>query len=133
LIYRRVEVTRDYDKKIPQVQVDPEQMKQVFLNLLLNGIEAVSKEGKIKISTHYDFVRKMLNIRFEDNGMGISAEELEKIWDPFYTTKKEGSGLGLSVAHRLVESQGGKIEVESKVGKGSIFTVILPIRCAKIR
>jgi len=107
LIYRRVEVTRDYDKKIPQVQVDPEQMKQVFLNLLLNGIEAVSKEGKIKISTHYDFVRKMLNIRFEDNGMGISAEELEKIWDPFYTTKKEGSGLGLSVAHRLVESQGG--------------------------
>jgi len=54
-------------------------MKQVFLNLLLNGIEAVSKEGKIKISTHYDFVRKMLNIRFEDNGMGISAEELEKI------------------------------------------------------
>lgn len=117
-----------YAEQLPQIMAIPDQIKQVFLNLLNNAADACSETGKvITISTNFDGRRVALT--FHDNGIGIDPEKIDQIFQPFYTTKSEakGTGLGLSISHGIVQNHQGEIRVESEPDKGSTFTVLLPI------
>lgn len=106
---------------------DPNQMKQVFYNLLLNACESMPEGGKIDVRmSETQDVPPQIRVEVADNGCGISDEQMPKIFTPFFTTKQTGSGIGLPIVHRIVQDHGGAIEVKSKVGSGSIFTVYLP-------
>jgi signal transduction histidine kinase len=122
-----VELKQDIDADLPDVRGNPRDLQQVLLNLLLNGIQAMPEGGTLSIraSTAGDgFVR----VDVKDTGVGIPAEDLDKVFDPFYTTKDpgKGTGLGLSVAYSTVDRHGGRICVESEPGKGAVFSVYLP-------
>lgn len=133
--FRPVQVERDFADDLPEVAVDASQMQQVFLNLLVNAGEAMPQGGKLTIRTrrrspwppdHRD--GEAVEITFRDTGVGIPNDVLDKIFDPFFTSKEvgKGTGLGLAVSHGIVERHGGTIEVESRPGEGTAFTVILP-------
>lgn len=111
---------------LPLIKVDPNQIQQVFINILLNALDAVGADGRITIAT--DFADGRIAVSFSDNGDGIAAEHLHRIFDPFFTTKEvgKGTGLGLSVSYGIVKNHGGTIEVASTVDRGTRFTVILP-------
>jgi signal transduction histidine kinase len=105
---------------------DPDQMKQAFLNLILNAIDAMKeKGGTLKISTQ-DISSNKLRIKIQDTGCGIPIEKLSHIFDPFFTSKEEGTGLGLAVTHSVIEKNGGRISVESEEGVGTKFLIDLP-------
>lgn len=108
------------------VRTDPEQISRVFANIISNAVQAMSaKGGELNIDTGEE--SDFLWIKFRDNGCGIPEENLEKIFEPLFTTKPKGIGLGLAISKRLVEQNGGKIEVASQVGQGTTFTVKLPL------
>lgn len=115
------------DPMLPLVRCDAEQLKQVLLNLLINAIQAIDELGTIKISSLYHANNEYVELLIEDSGRGISPEFLERIFDPFFTTKEQGTGLGLSVAFRLMEAWGGSIRVTSAVGAGSVFVLKFPV------
>ena len=129
-----VVIVRDFAVEVPKAWIDREQMKQVFMNLILNAIQAVDGEGSITISTR-EITRRgtatigqFVQVEVRDTGVGIPDENLEHIFDPFFTSgKEEGSGLGLAVSHQIVEEHGGFLTVESKVGQGTGFWVHLPV------
>lgn len=114
-------------------QVDPDQMKQVFWNLTVNAFEAMPTGGRLTIATGRRRVDSggrsgdVIEVSFQDSGEGIKKEDLDKIFLPFFTTKKGGSGLGLAAVHRIVDLHGGWIRVESQKSKGSRFVVCLPV------
>jgi len=110
--------------ELPQVRVDGEQIKQVFVNLILNAVQAMPESGKLTIKTFSE--KGYVCTAFNDTGKGIPPSEIKNIFDPFYTTKDTGTGLGLSISHQIVNLNKGIIEVESS-SKGSTFTVKLPI------
>jgi two-component system NtrC family sensor kinase len=106
----------------------PQQLNQVFLNILINAVHAIEKQGKIRIKTWQQ--DKMQYVAISDDGCGMPAEVCEQIFEPFFTTKKmgQGTGLGLSISCDVIKKHGGEIRVTSEVGKGSTFTVCLPCR-----
>jgi signal transduction histidine kinase len=124
---RRIAVERRLSANLPPVRASRDQMKQVFLNLILNGVEAMPGGGKLEVKSWRE--NSFVKIAICDTGCGIPPENLPKIFDPFFTTKRavHGVGLGLSVCYNIVHQHGGTIEVESEVGKGSTFTVKLPV------
>jgi signal transduction histidine kinase len=130
---KNVEITREFDLSLPKVWIDKEQMKQVFMNLILNAIQAMKDGGSIVISTRIsaknnaDLIKEYVQVYIRDTGVGIPEENLEHIFDPFFTSKDEGSGLGLAVSNQIVQEHGGFVTVESTVGKGSVFFVHVPI------
>ncbi len=123
----RIVVSRDLDRNLPVVQASRDQMKQVFLNLVLNAIEAMPNGGRLEASSAS--VNGLVEMIIRDTGCGIPPENLAKIFDTFFTTKRavHGVGLGLSVCYNIVHQHGGAIEVQSEVGKGSAFVVKLPL------
>jgi signal transduction histidine kinase len=122
---KNVKVKRDYKILLPKVRVDEKQMQEVFMNLLKNALDSMPEGGTITISVgkQGDKVR----VDFEDDGSGISEEDLKKIFDPFFTTKEEGTGLGLPVCYGIVKAHGGELKYKSRIGKGTTATVLLPI------
>ena len=111
---------------LPLIQADALQMQQVFFNLAANAVQSIEKSGILTVSscvTHDNNIA----VAFKDTGCGIPKGNLQKIFDPLFSTKAKGTGLGLSVVASLVEGHGGTIEIESEAGKGSIFTVKLPV------
>jgi signal transduction histidine kinase len=116
---------------LPPVEHDPALIQQVILNLILNGIQAISGSGEVRVALTPD--HDSVVVQVSDNGRGISAEALPKIFKPFFTTRSEGTGLGLSLANSIVQSHGGRIEVTSTPGKGSQFKVSLPLQHPKKR
>lgn len=124
----RVEIVRNYDIKLPKVICNTGQINQVFMNLLVNAIQAIEGKGSIEISTKM-LDHKWAAIQIQDSGKGMPQEIINKIFDPFFTTKPigEGTGLGLSISHGIIEKHGGKLRVESEVGKGTCFSIELPI------
>ncbi|MCP3177741.1 ATP-binding protein [Desulfuromonas sp. KJ2020] len=110
---------------IPSVPVDSDQTRQVFLNLLLNAVQAMADGGALRIATHR--LDDSLVVRFVDNGPGIAPEMLPKIFNPFFTTKQTGTGLGLAISQRIIQVHGGHISVQSRVGQGTTFEVQLPL------
>jgi signal transduction histidine kinase len=120
--------------------VDPDQMKQVFWNLILNAVQAMGQEGELTVALQrgtdglsYQKPKEWVTISISDSGRGIASHEKEKIFEPFYTTKDRGTGLGLSIVHRIIEAHSGVIKVESEVGKGSTFTLLLPTQTEEKR
>jgi two-component system NtrC family sensor kinase len=110
---------------LPKVLHDPALIQQVILNLLLNGIQAISGEGKVQVHTLLE--KDSVVIQVDDTGRGIPREALAKIFKPFFTTRREGTGLGLSLAHSIVQSHGGTIDVSSAPQKGAQFKIRLPL------
>ena len=122
----------DLDADLPSADVDAEQVKQVILNLVLNGLEATGDRGTpITITTRWVRDRDRLEIGVRDSGPGIPPETLDHLFIPFFTTKPKGTGLGLAVCQRIVNNHGGDIRVESQVGVGTKFTVRLPVKSRK--
>ncbi len=109
---------------VPAIDGDAGQIRQAFLNLVLNAIQAMPRGGRLQVSLRSQ--KDEVVAVFHDNGPGISAENLQKIFNPFFTTRSEGIGLGLAITHRIIDGNGGRIEVESRVGEGTCFTVYLP-------
>jgi signal transduction histidine kinase len=112
---------------LPPVEMDWDRMLQVFVNLLNNSIDACQEGGAIRLQTHLSSSGSRVEVTVEDDGVGISKEELKKVFDPFFTTKPKGTGLGLSVSYSIVRDHGGEIALESQPGQGSRFTVSLPV------
>ena len=121
-----VMVHRDATDPLPPVLGLTNQLKQVFLNIIINAVEAMPEGGDLRIDTGWDEQRGEVSVSFADAGAGIPLSELADIFDPFYTSKPKGTGLGLSISHGIIERHGGRIEVKSEVGKGSTFAVHLP-------
>lgn len=123
---KKITVIRKEENPVSPVMADFAQIQQVFVNLVVNAIQAMSEGGKLTIITSAS--DGSVRTSFTDTGVGIKPENMEKLFTPFFTTKSEvkGVGLGLSVSYGIVERHGGKIEVQSEVGKGSTFTVLLP-------
>lgn len=116
----------DIDAELPLVELDEEQFKQVFLNLLINSIQAMEQGGSIRVTGQYLDDAEEVELVFADTGPGIPEHLKEKVFDPFFTTKDAGTGLGLSVVHRIVEAQGGRVYLEDTPGGGVQVRLIIP-------
>jgi len=127
---QQINIIKDYAPNLPPIQIDREQIKQVFLNILLNAIEATRENGKIDVKTR-SFIKPggepYVQIEFTDTGCGIPEEYLEDIFNPFFTTKNTGSGLGLSISNQIIQDHRGYIDVDSHQHKGSSFFINLPV------
>lgn len=124
VVPRNITVTTDFGSKSPQVIVDAEQVGRVFANITSNAVQAMNGGGQLKISTGTAVNHAW--VKFEDTGCGISEENLKKIFEPLFTTRRRGIGLGLTISKRLIEQNNGTIEVASQTDKGTVFTVRLP-------
>ncbi len=124
-----IQVEEDFPSGLPPFHGDRKSLQQVFLNLFINAIQAMLDGGTLTLKAYPAEDGQWLKVEVTDTGVGIEPEHLPRIFDPFYTTKQvgRGTGLGLSVTYGIVEKHGGHIEVQSQKGKGSTFTVILPI------
>jgi signal transduction histidine kinase len=123
----RIRVRKLFEPQLPLLNAAENQLKQVFLNLVINAVEAMPNGGEMHISTRFRSADEWLTIAFRDQGVGLSRKAMIHLFEPFYTTKSSGTGLGLSISYGIIEQHGGTIEVESKVGQGSCFTVKLPV------
>ncbi len=112
---------------LPPVTIDREQMKQVVLNLLLNAIQAMPQGGRLQLSGSVPSGDRWVQLSIEDSGIGIPPKDMDKLFDPFFSTREGGIGLGLSIAHRIIDQHHGRIEVESTPERGTIFTISLPL------
>ena len=126
---RQIDIETKIQPGLPLIPMDPDQMSQVLLNLLLNSAEAMARGGRIVISATLNQDRLILQI--SDNGSGIAETDLSQIFDLYFTTKTSGTGLGLAIVHNIVEAHDGDIKVESLAGKGSTVTIRLPIENAR--
>lgn len=120
-----ISLKTQFEEDLPSVSVDPGQMKQVFLNLIINAVQAMPNGGTLTVESHQN--KSEIVCKFSDTGMGISKEQQEKLFTPFFTGKERGTGLGLAIVHRILEGQKGKIEFTTKENQGTTFTVSLPI------
>jgi two-component system, NtrC family, sensor histidine kinase HydH len=129
----RVEISINTVEGLPPVRADAEQLRQVFLNLTLNALQAMPQGGRLQIATNLRRATRrgaaaaFVEVRFRDNGVGIPPHDLKNLFIPFFTTKEKGTGLGLPISQRIIENHGGTIEVRSQPGAGASFTVLLPI------
>lgn len=123
---QRIEVEKDF-QPLPVILMDREQMKQAMLNLLLNAIQAMPGGGRLTMSGRNSEDGQWICLTIQDSGVGITADHIDRLFDPFFSTKEGGVGLGLSIAHRIIDQHQGKVEVESNPGEGTRFTVWLPI------
>jgi signal transduction histidine kinase len=131
----KLEILRDYDPNVPRMILDEKKIKQVLINLMMNAIHAVNKNGRITLCTRFDEQENHVLITIKDTGYGIEKKNLSRIFDPFFTTKPtgEGTGLGLAVSYGIIKSHGGDIRVTSEMGKGAEFTVVLPAGKSDVR
>lgn len=128
---RGVQIYRRLAPDLPKIWIDKEQLKQVFMNIILNAIQSIEGGGVVEVTSRLfkkDGAGSFVQIGVCDSGAGIPEQDLENIFNPFFTTKKDGSGLGLSISHQIVQEHGGYILVESKPGEGTTFLVHLAIK-----
>ena len=126
---KSVEIALHKDPSLPEIEHDSDQIHQVLLNLLLNAMQAIEQNGHISVIVKARGEAAVIEV--SDNGRGISPDQLPHIFRPFYTTKGDGTGLGLSLAHRIVENHRGHIDVASTMGEGTTFSVVLPVQRAR--
>jgi two-component system NtrC family sensor kinase len=128
-LFHNIQIVRDLKKDLPRVVVDPSQIQQVFMNLLINAAEAMNGIGQLALSTRLAPVDNFVEVEFADTGHGISVEDMERVFDPFFTTKEggHGTGLGLAISYGIITEHKGAISVESEVGRGTTFVVRLPV------
>jgi two-component system NtrC family sensor kinase len=127
-IFFNINVVCQLEPELPLVVADPSQFQQVFINILMNAVQAMNEQGAITIKTRHNSADNSVEVAISDTGKGIPPEDIGRIFDPFFTTKGggQGTGLGLSIAYGIVTTHGGHISVQSEVGKGSTFTITLP-------
>ena len=127
LAKKNIAVEKKLEASLPRILVDRDQLSQALLNLLLNALESMEGAGKIRISMESGGA-EVLAISISDTGRGIPKEDLERVFEPFFSTKRKGTGLGLAIVHQIVESHKGEIKVESRAGEGTTFRITLPIQ-----
>ncbi|MCK5317762.1 MAG: hypothetical protein KAJ55_07595, partial [Anaerolineales bacterium] len=127
--FQNIEFVERFETDLPMVVVDPSQMQQVFLNMIINAAEAMELGGKLTLVTRSNSTENFIEISISDTGHGIPEENFDKLFDPFFTTKDvgHGTGLGLAISYGIIKEHGGEISIESKVGEGSTFLIRLPI------
>jgi signal transduction histidine kinase len=123
---QRISLQKNF-RSLPLITLDKEQIKQVILNLLMNAIQAMPKGGQLQLKAQISEDHQWMKIFVEDSGIGILPEDIKKLFDPFFSTREGGMGLGLSIAHRIIDQHHGKIEVTSHPEKGTLFTIWLPM------
>lgn len=126
--FNDVKISSNLSENLPMTYVDKDQIQQTLINLSLNAIEATDSGGNVVFSSDFNSETNMIHIDISDTGCGITKENLDKIFDPFFTTRETGTGLGLAITHGIIEQHGGKISVESTIGKGTRFTIMLPVK-----
>lgn len=135
LQHSRISVERSWGVDVPTIQANPDLLKQVFLNMILNAIDAMSEGGTLRVSANTDQIKitdnpqpqPAVRLEFSDSGPGIAPEVLSRLFEPFFTTKEQGSGLGLYISYTIIQSLNGKIEVSSAIGRGTTFAILLPL------
>jgi two-component system NtrC family sensor kinase len=126
--FQNISIEKQYTPDLPDLLLDSGQMEQVFVNMFVNAGQAMEEGGRLILWTGLDEDGKSVIIRVEDTGEGIPEDSIGRIFDPFYSTKgSKGTGLGLSVSYGIIEGHGGTIEVQSKQGEGTVFTITIPI------
>src|SRR5437588_1100927 len=128
---RDIVVESELRSDLPLVQIDRDQMKQAFYNIIKNSFEAMKRRGILRIRTDMD--DSHVRVSFTDNGGGMSAEALSRVFEPYYTTKSSGSGLGLLIVRRIVREHGGELAIESAEGRGLTLTIRLPFKDQRVR
>ncbi len=120
---KKIEVIPKLEPELPKVKIDFKQIQQVILNILTNAVDAIENSGWIKINSYLEDEGGVsyVVVSIADSGCGIPKDELNKIFEPFYTKKSDGTGLGLAISRQIMNNHGGKIEVESEVGRGTTF------------
>jgi signal transduction histidine kinase len=131
VVPENVEVVSQLDEGVPIIQADPDQLGHIFGNIILNGIQAMSEGGRLVVRSEVSS-SEWVAVSIADTGVGIPEENLGKLFEPLFTTKAKGVGLGLAVTKTLVEGHGGIIEVKSEEGVGSTFTVRLPMSGSQV-
>jgi two-component system NtrC family sensor kinase len=128
-LFEQVEIAMEFAPQLPPIQADPDQLQQVFINLLDNAANAMQGQGKITLKTSIQD-QFWVEIKVMDNGPGIPREHMSKLFTPFFTTREvgKGTGLGLSIVYGIIKLHRGQIAVQSEVGKGTTFTITLPVR-----
>lgn len=128
VLLKGISVETSLDPALPEVMADENKLEQVFINLIVNAGQSMDGCGTLTLRTKFLLETDQIRIQCEDTGCGIATEDLDKIFDPLFTTKAQGkgTGLGLSICHGIVEQHGGTITADSTHGKGSIFNVVLP-------
>ena len=130
--FQNIEVVKQFAGDLPEVVIDPSLMQQVFLNLIINAAEAMKGGGRLALTTCHDPIAHMVEVGFVDTGHGIRPEDVDRVFEPFFTTKEvgHGTGLGLAISFGIVKEHHGAISVESEPGRGTAFTVSLPVNGA---
>jgi len=128
LMEENINIIENLKTNLPSLEYcDIHQMRDVFMNIITNAKQVMAGGGKLEISTDYDEKEGTVCIKFTDNGSGVAPEQINKLFTPFFSTRADGSGLGLAVSYNIIKGHNGKIEAESKVGVGSTFTIKLPV------
>jgi PAS domain S-box-containing protein len=122
-----VKVLKDYDDNLPNTNADPLQLRQVFMNIIMNANDAMGNNGTLSLKTSYNEATHSILTEFSDSGEGLEKKVIDDIFKPFFTTKSKGSGLGLAISRRIVELHGGEITVENKPDRGALFSIRLPV------
>lgn len=126
-IVQKIEVIKKLAKNMPLILIDRRLMEQVLSNLIDNSLWAMPKGGKLNIATHVPHENNFIEIKICDSGYGISNKDISRIFDPFFSRRENGTGLGLSIVHRIIEEHRGSIDVKSELGKGTAFSIRLPV------
>jgi signal transduction histidine kinase len=124
-IPENIELTKKLDAGLPEINIDPDQIKQVVVNIITNAVEAMPEGGRLLIAAREK--DKFLEVEVSDTGCGIPQESMDEIFDPLFTTKAKGIGLGLAMCKAIIDRHEGNIAVESKVGEGTTFSLRLPL------
>ena len=138
LQHANVSIVREWASTLPLIQANPDHLKQVFLNLVLNAKDAMPQGGTLQVCTASDqmptnggqSLLPAVRMEFTDTGVGMSPETQARLFEPFFTTKEQGMGLGLSISNGIIASHRGQVLVKSRPGEGTTFTILLPAPCA---
>jgi len=124
---RKLDIEVDLNVDMPNIVVDCEQLKQVFINIIKNAFDAISEGGKIFVQTSWNELEGFARVSFSDTGVGIDEDTIANMFNPFFTTKESGTGLGMFTSKKIIDNHGGRIEIQSEPGKGTTVVVLLPM------